>query len=116
MATVYVKFGTDDEREAGLKKLFGLNDEDEAAGVLLEKVKDSYSRGGLTIEITYVKNPMTPYQELMNRLAEIGVTGIRFQKTYKSQKASWLAIRVKTVKHKKKLDKGLKELGFEVME
>jgi hypothetical protein len=115
MATTYVKFTSDEGREAGIKQLFGLDEKDEATQVFMEKVNEGYAGGGLTVEVVYVKNPVTPYQKLMNSLAEIGVTGIRFQKTYKGEKAAWLALRLKSMEHKEKLEKGLDGSGLDVV-
>ena len=115
MATTYVRFSQESDREAGLKKLFGLKEDDEATEVFMEKVREGYMSGGLTVDVVYFKNPITPYQQLMNGLAEVGLTGIRFQKTYKGEKADWLALRTKTIEHKKMLDPGLEELGLDVI-
>ena len=40
--------------------------------------------------------------------------GFGFQKQYRGQKASWLAIRVLSTDHQKLLEKGLADMGMEI--
>ena len=114
MATVYVKFNDDEQREKALKMLFDLKEDDGAAKIFMEKVREGQQAGGLTLGIGYVKNPLTDYQKLTNKIAEHGISGIRFQKQYRGQKASWLAIRVLSTDHQKLLEKGLADMGMEI--
>lgn len=115
MATTYIRFEAEAERERVLKKLFVLQENDEAADIFMEKIKVGYERGGMTVVLEHSKNPITPYQELVNRLADVGLTGVRFQRTYKGEKAAWLILRTKTTEHKEKLDAGLEDMGFVVI-
>ena len=59
---------------------------------------------------------MTPYQKLMNLAGRDRRDRILASRSrYKGEKAAWLALRLKSMEHKKKLEKGLDGLGLDVV-
>lgn len=115
MGTLYVKCGTVAERSRLLLNLLQVDKDKETFRVLLEKLKAAAADGGRTVSLRFSYSPVTDYDKLVNKLMDVGITGLRYQKTVNAEKATWLAIRLATDVHRDVLAGGLVDQGLTVV-
>ena len=107
MATVYMELENDDKRDSFLRIIADIED-DELAAKFIDRVKNPEK--GRMHRVDWNTEAKTDIEKLEHSLAQHGVQGFMYQGSFKKQNGSWLAIKLRTKRHLKKLKKELEKI------